>query len=177
MHKGPFSYTNLSVLEQHLCSQAADRHDTLQARMLPDSLEDILNIAALGWALSEARALSTSLLLRQRGNRNVTCPQSFKLYRAHYRIIFLDFVLSPFSFPDVSGLLKAFFISRCQPAYPFTDSRPDCSCERANSRLTVLLPLFFSSSVQKAAQAGWHWRASSRWPVVTGDPTGDRPEG
>lgn len=71
---------------------------------------------------------------------------------------------------DVSSparMLKAFFISRCQSAYPFPDSRPDCSCQWTNSPLTVLLPLPFSYLVQKEVRVGWRWCASSCWPEVT----------
>lgn len=87
------------------------------------------------------------------------------------RLFFLYFFHS--SCANVSSparMLKAFFISRCQSAYSFTDSRPDCSCQWTNSPLTVLLPLPFSYLVQKeaAARVGWHWRASSHWPEVTG---------
>lgn len=51
-------------------------------------------------------------------------------------------------------MLKAFFISRCQSAYPFPDSRPDCSW--TNSPLTVLLPPPVSYSVQTEVRVGWH---------------------
>lgn len=161
------------MLEQHLCSQAADRHNVLQARMQPGPSGYILNITALGWAFSETWALSTSLLLKHRGHHSSTCQQSFK---KNYCFTFSNFIesFSDFFFHppcDVSSsacVLKAFFISRCQPAYPFTHSRPDCSCEWTNSPLTVL-PLFFACS----AQIGWRWPASSRWPVVTGGLTGD----
>lgn len=87
----------------------------------------------------------------------------------HSQRFFFNFLDPPCA--DVSSpgrMLKAFFISRCQSAYPFPDSRPDCSW--TNSPLTVLLPPPFSYSVQTEVRVGWRWCASSHWPEVAGAP-------
>lgn len=99
----------------------------------------------------------------------------FRYLFCHSEIIFFfNFFHSPCADASSPGrMLKAFFISRCQSAYPFPDSRPDCSW--TNSPLTVLLPPPFSYSVQTEVRVGWRWRASSRCPEVAGAP-GDQLE-